>query len=92
MNRLSKQVIFYRDTEDLIRQVDGLLAKLKEKPKLTEYAVVRKRYTHLTPSAYTMRLKRFLKSGGYFPHEMGCRGRKIVALHVTPALDSVLRR
>jgi len=90
--KLLEHTLRYRDTEDLIRQVDALLVKLLERPKLTEYAKVRARYPHLTPSAYTMRLKRHLKSGGYFPHEMGHKGRKIVALHVTPALDSVLRR
>lgn len=90
--KLLEHTLRYRDTEDLIRQLDSLLTKLLERPKLTAYAVVRKRYPHLTASAYTMRLKRFLKRGGFFPHEMGCRNRKIVALHVTPALDSVLRR
>lgn len=90
--RLLEHTLHYRDQEDLIRQLDALLTKLLERPKLTEYAVVRARYPHLSPSAYCMRIKRFLRCGGFFPHEMGHRNRKIVALHVTPALDSVLRR
>lgn len=90
--KLLEHTFRYRDQEDLIRQLDALLTKLLERPKLTDYAVVRARYPHLSASAYTMRLRRFLKAGGYFPHEMGHRNRKIVALHVTPALDSVLRR
>lgn len=82
----------YRDNEDLIRQLDSLLTRLLERPKLTPYAVIRARYPHLKPSAFTMRLRRFERAGGFIPKQMGDRSRKIAALHVTPALDCVLRR
>lgn len=82
----------YRDTEDLIRQLDALLTKLLERPKLTDYATMRARYPHLNPSAFTMRLRRFERAGGFFPRQMGDRSRKIAALFVTPALDAHLRK
>lgn len=82
----------YRDQEDLTRQVDALLAKLLERPALTAYATIKARYPHLTPSAFTMRLRRFERGGGYFPRRFHARGRKIEALFVTPALDAHLRK
>lgn len=82
----------YRDEEDLMRQMDSLLARLLERPKLTRYAIIRARYPHLKPSAFTMRLRRFERAGGYFPKRLGYRGRRIEAMFVTPALDQHLRR
>lgn len=82
----------YRDEEDLIRQLDSLLQRLLTRPKLTAYLKIRARYPHLKPSAFTMRLRRFERAGGYFPRKLGYKGRKIEALFVPPALDAHLRK
>jgi hypothetical protein len=82
----------YRDQDDLIRQLDALLTKLLASPKLTAYATIRARYPHLKPSAFTMRLRRFEKAGGFFPRKMGPCGRKTLKMFVPPALDCYLRK
>lgn len=90
--KMNAHTFTYRNQEDLILQLDALLTKLLKQPALTKYAKIRARYPHLKPTAFTMRLRRFREAGGYFPNQLGDRGRKIKALFVTPALDLYLRK
>lgn len=89
---MNSHTLSYRDQDDLICQLDALLTKLLSRPKLTAYAQVRKRYPHLKPSAFSMRLQRFTKAGGFIPRKMGPCGRKTLKMFVPPALDMFLRK
>lgn len=86
---MHSHTLSYLDTEDLISQLDTLLAKLRSRPVLTAYHIVRARYPHLSGPAFTMRLKRF---EGEYPKEMSPTGTRTVKLFVTQELDEYLRK
>lgn len=86
-----QHTLYYDDHASLIAEVERLLAKLLEAAEQEEYDVVRARYPHLSPAAFTMRLRRFEATGQTFPSNlsgMGCYRR---TMFVTRALDSALR-
>ncbi len=80
----------YNSTADFITQLDGMLTKLIGGASMMQpYDDVRARYSHLTPSAFTMRLKRYK---GNYPREMSPTGKRTVRLFVTRELDEYLRQ
>lgn len=81
----------YQDKQDLIRQLDAMLQKLLDN-EMEDYVKVRARYPEHGAPAFTMRLKRFERAGGQFPKVMGLKGKRILRLCVTPALDAWLRK
>lgn len=83
---------FFKDESDYIRQLDMELQRVTA-ARMEAYEVVRARYGFANKaSSFCMRLKRFLRAGGTFPHVTGSKGKKILQLAITPALDACLRR
>lgn len=76
----------YEDDADLFRQLIGVIGKLKG--EMEPYAQVKARYPHLSPAAFTMRLKRFERD---FPKEYCPAGVRIARLTVTPQLHDCLK-
>lgn len=85
-----QHTFFYKDTRDYIRQLDMELQRVTSY-RMEAYEVVRARYNS-KPAAFCMRLRRFIKAGGTFPHALGSKGRRIIELGVTPALDAWLSK
>lgn len=77
----------YDDHASLIAEVERLLAKLLEAAEQADYLEVRARYPHLSPPAFTMRIKRFEATGQTFPHTKTSGGRHYRTIFVTRALD-----
>lgn len=86
-----QHTFYYEDKGDLIAQLDTMLRKLLE-TQMEPYEQVRARYPEHTAPGFTMRLKRFERAGGIFPKEMGAKGKRIIRLAITPALDAHLRK
>jgi hypothetical protein len=87
-----KHTFRYESKADLIYQLETLLPKLLSDAPMEAYPDVRKRYLHLSASAFTMRLRRFERNGGIFPHRKGRKGVQIRELFLTHALDVYLRK
>ena len=86
-----QHTFFYKDEADYVRQLDMELQRLLA-VRMEDYRVIRSRYPGLKAPAFTMRLKRFLRAGGTFPHATGRKGKRILEMAVTPALDAWLRK
>lgn len=80
--------VAYENEDQLKRKLFAVYMSLQE---WIRYDVVRERFaSHLSPSAFTMRIARFEQRGGRFPKIMGPAHRKILRLKVTPELAEVL--
>lgn len=85
-----KHTFSYATQADLIFQLQSTAAKLLRSVPMEPYCDVRKRYQHLSPSAFTMRLRRFELAGGTFPNRKGRKGEKIQEMFVTFPLSEWL--
>lgn len=77
----------YDDAADFVAQLEAMRDKLYTVVRQEAYVKVRARYPHLSPQAFTMRLKRFQ---GEFPKT--ANGHGITHLFVTKGLDEHLSR
>lgn len=87
---IQSKTFYYRDDKEYVAQLDNEIQRICGR-RLEHYERVRARYG-LKRSAFCMRLIRFIRAGGEFPRVLGPKGKKIIEMAVTPALDWWLRK